>query len=133
MSASIVLAVNQKFCVPLVNRWRMGDRDGVFTSGERRARIRTFLRLTREPIDAAALARKILKGEDGAIVTFEGVTRNNTKGRATRYLEYECYEPMAVKTMAEIGGEIARARIRSAASRWFIGWGGWRLAKPAWW
>jgi len=36
------------------------------------------------------------------------VARNNTKGRPTRFLAYECYEPMAVKMMAEIGAEIAR-------------------------
>ena len=37
------------------------------------------------------------------MVDFEGVVRNNTKGRATRFLDYECYEPMAMKIMAEIG------------------------------
>jgi len=68
-----------------------------------------FFALTRDPIDGAAIARRLLRGEDGAFVNFEGVTRNNTKGRATRYLEYECYEPMAVKVMAEIGSEIAGA------------------------
>jgi MoaE-MoaD fusion protein len=107
MSASIVLAVNQKFCAPSV---LLADGDELAllppVSGGSDANI---FALTRDPIDAAALARRILKGEDGAIVTFEGVTRNNTKGRATRYLEYECYEPMAVKTMAEIGGELARS------------------------
>jgi molybdopterin synthase catalytic subunit len=36
------------------------------------------------------------------VVVF-GVVRNNTQGRATEYLDYECYEPMAVKMMAEIG------------------------------
>ena len=42
--------------------------------------------------------------------------RNNTKGRATRYLEYECYEPMAVKMMAQIGSK-SPAHSTSAASR----------------
>lgn len=68
-----------------------------------------FFALTREPIDAAGLARQILRGEDGAVVNFEGVVRNNTHGRATRFLDYECYEAMAILTMAEIGREIARA------------------------
>ena len=40
-------------------------------------------------------------------MNFEGVVRNNTKGRPTEFLDYECYEPMAVKTMAEIGRELA--------------------------
>ncbi len=65
--------------------------------------------LTREPIDTAALGREILQGVDGAICSFEGVTRNNSGGRQTRYLEYECYEAMAIRTMARIGGEIAKA------------------------
>jgi molybdopterin converting factor subunit 1 len=107
MSASIVLAVNQKFCAPSVP---LSDGDELaFLPPVSGGSDSHYFALTRETIDAAALARTILKGEDGAIVTFEGVTRNNTKGRATRYLEYECYEPMALKTMAEIGGEIASA------------------------
>ena len=106
MSKSIVLAVNQKFCAPSVP---LSDGDELaFLPPVSGGSSDNIFALTRERIDAAALARKILQGEDGAIVTFEGVTRNNTKGRATRFLEYECYEPMAVKTMAEIGGEIAR-------------------------
>jgi molybdopterin synthase catalytic subunit len=68
-----------------------------------------FFALSRDPIDGGSVARRLLRGEDGAFVNFEGVARNNTKGRPTRYLEYECYEPMAVKVMAEIGGEIAQA------------------------
>jgi molybdopterin synthase catalytic subunit len=66
-----------------------------------------FFALTRQPIDTAAVARQLLRGEDGAVVNFEGVVRNNTKGRRTEFLDYECYEPMAVKMMAEIGREIA--------------------------
>jgi molybdopterin synthase catalytic subunit len=51
--------------------------------------------------------RKIQRPEDGAVVTFEGVVRNNTKGRATAYLDYECYEQMALAGMARIGQEVA--------------------------
>ena len=66
-----------------------------------------FFALTRQPIDTRAIIRRLLQGEDGAAVTFEGAVRNNTKGRRTLYLDYECYEPMAIKTLAEIGREIA--------------------------
>jgi molybdopterin synthase catalytic subunit/molybdopterin converting factor small subunit len=66
-----------------------------------------FYALTRQPIDAREVVDRIVRGEDGAVIVFEGVVRNNTKGRPTRFLEYECYETMAVKMMAEIGGEIA--------------------------
>jgi MoaE-MoaD fusion protein len=68
-----------------------------------------FVALTREPIDTRELASKLLRGEDGAIVDFEGVVRNNTKGRATRFLDYECYEAMAIGTMAPLAREIAAA------------------------
>jgi len=69
-----------------------------------------YFALTREPIDTRELAARLLRGEDGAVVTFEGVVRNNTRGRRTLWLDYECYEAMALKVMAEIGGEIARTR-----------------------
>jgi molybdopterin synthase catalytic subunit len=68
-----------------------------------------FFALTREAIDTPALQRLVRRGEDGAVVNFEGVVRNNTKGRATRFLDYECYEPLAIRTMAEIGREIGRS------------------------
>lgn len=68
-----------------------------------------FYGLTREPIDGAALARQLLQPRDGAFVNFEGVVRDNTKGRATKYLDYECYEAMAIKLMAQIGDAIAEA------------------------
>jgi molybdopterin synthase catalytic subunit len=67
-----------------------------------------FFALTRDAIDAAALKQRLQRPEDGAAIAFEGVVRNNTKGRATRFLDYECYEPLALKKMAEIGGGIAR-------------------------
>ena len=63
--------------------------------------------LTRAVIDSRALSRNLQRPEDGAVVTFEGVVRNNTKGRATSHLEYECYEEMAVRQMTRIGTEIA--------------------------
>jgi len=66
-----------------------------------------FFTLTRDPIDPRAAEQRLLQGFDGALVTFQGVVRNNTRGRATLRLEYECYEPMAIRKMAEIGREIA--------------------------
>jgi len=69
-----------------------------------------FFALTRERIRFDDLRRRLLRDEDGALVDFEGVVRNNTRGRATLYLDYECYEPMAIKVMEQIGVEIAAAR-----------------------
>lgn len=66
-----------------------------------------FFALTRDPIDIASLRQRLLQGRDGAIVVFEGVVRDNSNGRRTRYLDYECYEAMAIKVLARIGIEIA--------------------------
>ena len=63
-------------------------------------------RLTREPIDTRALVEQLKRGEDGAVVVFEGIARNNTRGRATRFLEYEAYEPMSLEKMREIAAEV---------------------------
>lgn len=117
MASSIVLARNQEFSDPSI---QLADNDEIaflppvsgghsgFTQVVEEA-SGDFFALTRVPIDAAVLARKLVRGEDGAVVTFEGVVRNNTKGRPTLFLDYECYEAMAVKQMAGIGREIAAA------------------------
>ena len=117
LESSIVLACNHEFC----------DRSAAIREGDEIAFLPPvsggsggiarytheihdatgcFFALTRETIDTPSLARQLLRGEDGAVVDFEGVVRNNTKGRTTKFLDYECYEPMAVKMMAEIGREI---------------------------
>jgi molybdopterin synthase catalytic subunit len=115
LSQSIVLAHNQRFADPST---LLSDDDevallppvsgglGGFTH-QIEDPAGHFFAITRDPIDARALAALLQRGEDGAVVTFEGITRNNTRGRSTRYLEYECYEAMAIKLMAEIGREAA--------------------------
>ncbi len=65
--------------------------------------------LTREPIDAQRLVAAAKQGEDGAVVVFDGIVRNNTHGRRTLYLDYEAYEEMAEKQMRELASE-ARTR-----------------------
>jgi MoaE-MoaD fusion protein len=66
-----------------------------------------YFGLTREPIVTKLLTDRMQRPSDGAVIAFEGVVRDNTKGRATKFLDYECYEPMALKLMAQIGREIA--------------------------
>jgi MoaE-MoaD fusion protein len=70
-----------------------------------------MIALTREPIDAGQLVAAIKQGEDGAVVVFDGIVRNNTRGRQTLYLDYEAYEEMAAKQMRELAAE-ARTRFR---------------------
>ena len=65
-----------------------------------------FFALTRHPIDSKIVVDRLLQGEDGAYVDFVGVVRNNTKGRKTSYLDYECYEAMAIQVMADLGRQI---------------------------
>jgi len=65
--------------------------------------------ITREPIDAQAIARRLLRAADGAICVFEGVVRDHSKGKRTLYLEYEGYEPMALKKLEEIGVFVRQA------------------------
>lgn len=60
------------------------------------------IRLTREPIAADALIQAAKHGEDGAVVVFDGIVRNNSRGRQTLYLDYEAYEEMALKQMNEM-------------------------------
>jgi molybdopterin synthase catalytic subunit len=45
-------------------------------------------------------------GADGAVVTFLGLVRNHNLGRSVRYLEYEAYEPLALKAFERIAAEI---------------------------
>ena len=53
-----------------------------------------------------ALYNAVLSYSDGAVTTFAGVVRDNTKGRGTSYLIYDAYREMAEKKMREIGDEI---------------------------
>jgi len=55
-------------------------------------------------------------GRCGAIATFLGLVRNHNQGHRVQYLEYEAYEPLALKAFARIDDEV-RAR-----------WPGMRLA-----
>jgi len=55
--------------------------------------------IVREPIRTAEITEALRAGEDGAVIAFEGIVRNNTRGRSTLYLEYEAYEAMALKEM----------------------------------
>ncbi len=75
-----------------------------------------FIRLTRDPIQADALVAAAKHGEDGAVIVFDGIVRNNSRGRKTLYLDYEAYEEMARKQMNELAREaITRFEVRNVA------------------
>ena len=69
----------------------------------------SYFAITEEPIDEAQLRRAVEDPGAGAILSFLGVTRNQTGGRQVEYLEYEAYAQMAEKRMAAVAEEI-RAR-----------------------
>jgi len=58
--------------------------------------------LVRHPIDGAAIAATIKQPEDGALVAFDGIVRNQTRGRRTLYLDYTAYETMALQQMEQL-------------------------------
>jgi molybdopterin synthase catalytic subunit len=64
--------------------------------------------IVRSSIDLAQILAKIKQGEDGAAVIFEGVVRNQTRGRKTLYLEYEAYEEMALRQLGGLGEQALR-------------------------
>lgn len=43
---------------------------------------------------------------NGAVVVMTGMVRNNTEGKAVVALEYQAYEPMAVRVFQQIAAEI---------------------------
>jgi molybdopterin synthase catalytic subunit len=59
-------------------------------------------RLTPDPIDVEAVIAEVADERAGAIATFLGTTRIESRGRTVHHLEYEAYEGMAEKVMTEI-------------------------------
>ncbi|HEY8998650.1 MAG TPA: molybdenum cofactor biosynthesis protein MoaE [Edaphobacter sp.] len=73
-----------------------------------------------EIIDEAIAADEIVAamkaGADGAVCVFDGIVRDNTRGRKTLYLDYEAYREMALKQMQELADEaVARFGVREVA------------------
>ena len=61
--------------------------------------------IVREAIRQQELLDAVKRPEDGAVSVFDGIVRNNTRGRETQYLEYDAYESMALKQMQKIAEE----------------------------
>ncbi|HEX5799791.1 MAG TPA: molybdenum cofactor biosynthesis protein MoaE [Gaiellaceae bacterium] len=65
-------------------------------------------RLSEEPLSLDAVVREVQREDAGAIATFTGTTRNRSRGRDVRFLDYEAYEGMAEATMRELAAELKR-------------------------
>lgn len=101
---SLAVAVNQQYAVP---SQVLADGDEVAllppVSGGSHA---SHVALVREPIQAESLVKQLKQGEDGAVVVFDGIVRNHTRGRRTLYLIYEAYDEMALKQMCRLAQEV---------------------------
>jgi molybdopterin synthase catalytic subunit len=102
---TLAVAVNRNYAAL---DWRLHDGDEVAllppVSGGS-----TSVALVRQPIDSASIVASIKQGEDGAVVVFDGIVRNNTRGRRTLYLDYEAYEEMALAQMKALAEKAVAA------------------------
>ena len=57
------------------------------------------------PIAAEAIVAAMKAGSDGAVCVFDGIVRDNTRGRKTLYLDYEAYREMALEQMQRLSAE----------------------------
>lgn len=109
---SLLFAVNQEYAdrsQPLKNN----DELAIFppVSGGSQAELKDsrdtatndFFEITLEPIDVGDVARRVVLPECGATVSLDGYAREWTAGRRTVSLEYEAYEPMALKELERLG------------------------------
>lgn len=106
LAGSLAMSVNQEFALPDV-KLKAGDEiawlppvsggSGDGTTARRGAGKQVAI--IREKIDTQQALEEIKRPEDGSVAVFEGVVRNNTRGRRTLYLDYEAYESMALKQM----------------------------------
>ncbi len=72
------------------------------TASEIPGKVPGEVQIVREGIDPEAVVGRLKRPADGAAVIFDGVVRDNTRGRPTLYLEYEAYEAMALQQMESL-------------------------------
>jgi MoaE-MoaD fusion protein len=120
---SLALAVNQQYARP-ETKLKSNDEvallppvsggSGVPETGRAQPVVqRLRASIVRGRIDMRQTLDAIKRPEDGAVVVFEGVVRNQTRGRKTLYLDYEAYEEMAVQQLESLAAQaLAQFAIR---------------------
>lgn len=121
---SLALAVNQHYAGP-DTRLRPDDEIALLppvsggapdATGETPTGGRPYALIVREVIDTPGTLAGLKCGEDGAALVFEGVVRNQTRGRKTLYLDYEAYEEMALEQMQSLAAQaVQQFQIRDVA------------------
>jgi MoaE-MoaD fusion protein len=76
-------------------------------SGGRAPEAEALVELSAEPLDARRLEEAVAHAGAGAVCTFTGIVRDNSRGEAVTHLEYEAYAGMAERQMRAIIEEIA--------------------------
>ena len=92
-----------------VNR-RYAERERDLADGDEVALIPPVsggaLRVTEEPLSLAAVVDQVADESAGAVATFLGTVRRESRGRTVLYLEYEAYAEMAEDVMAQLAAEL---------------------------
>jgi MoaE-MoaD fusion protein len=107
--SSVAISVNQQYAQP-GETLRDSDEvallppvSGGTRSQPNRSRVLADrVAIVHEKIDSRSVLAEIRQADDGAVVAFEGVVRNHSRGRRTLFLEYEAYEPMALKELESL-------------------------------
>jgi molybdopterin synthase catalytic subunit len=74
------------------------------------------VQLSTEVIPSAQALEEIKSAPDGAVCVFDGIVRDNTRGRKTLFLDYEAYEEMALSQMRSLAAEaLTKFPIRDVA------------------
>ncbi|MGA6985861.1 MAG: molybdenum cofactor biosynthesis protein MoaE [Terriglobales bacterium] len=121
MMPSLAISVNQEYSgvdhalregdeVGLLPPVSGGSAEGSQVPGEAPGELPGEVRIVRERIDTGAVVARLKRPADGAAVIFDGVVRDNSRGRRTLYLHYEGYEAMALKQMEALA-VAARTRL----------------------
>jgi MoaE-MoaD fusion protein len=114
LCSSLAVAVNREY-VPASHLLQEGDEVALLPPVSGGAPENTVY-LTRERIDAESIVASLKQVEDGAVTVFDGIVRNNTRGRNTLYLVYESYEEMALAQMRELAAKaVADFKVRQVA------------------
>lgn len=62
-------------------------------------------RLSPSALDLSAAVEEVSRADSGAVSVFVGTTRDHNRGKRVRYLEYEAYEPLAIRSFERIAAE----------------------------